>query len=258
MPGLAELQRRFVAAVLREEESGADQWLAPGPLAPAERLALYRITARENFALALEAAFPLLRALAGEREFRQMAWAYQRAHPSRSGNLFFAGEHLAGFLERHLEGTPDQHLIDVARLEWACQESLAAADGAGGLDLQALAAVAADRQPHLCFRLHPAVRLVATTFPVFEAWRAWQDRAVMPPAGPGPECLLVHRRAAGIELQRLPPEEFHWLTDLDAGKPLERLVEREAGSGSGSSGWLARWAARGVIHSFVLRVPAHS
>jgi hypothetical protein len=68
----------------------------------------------------------------------------------------------------------------------------------------------------------------------------------------------VHRRPAGIELRRLPPEQFHWLRALMAGTPLGRLVERDAGSGADSAGWLAHWAARGVIHSFVLTMPADS
>lgn len=261
MPALAELQRCVVAAVLREEETGADQWLVPGTLAPAERLRIYRVTSRENFALALEAAFPLLRALAGEQEFRQIAWAYQRAHPSRSGNLFFAGQRLAGFLHRHLEDTPDRHLIDVARLEWACQECLVAPDEVGGLDLQALSTVPAHRQQHLRFRLHPAVRLVSTRFPLFDAWRTWQAQGggtLSAPAGPGPEWLLVRRLATGIELHRLPDDEFHWLLALSAGMPLGRLVEQEAEAGPDSGGWLARWAARGVIHSFVLLARADS
>jgi len=222
----------------------------------------YRITAGEDVVLAVGAAVGLVRAVAGEEAFREMAWAYQRAQPSRSGNLYFAGARLADYLDQHLQGTPDQHLIDVARLEWACQECLVAPDEAEGLDLPALATVPAHQQPALRFRLHPTVRLVATAFPVYAAWQALQaggGAAPVAPAGPGAEQLLVQRQAGGLWVQRLTAPEFQWLTALEAGAPLEQLVALESAADPASDArWLARWAARGVIHSFLRATPADS
>ena len=106
MPALHDSQADFLAAVLGRDPAHASQW-------PRRRLLVYRINAREHFAAALEAAFPLLHGLMGHEEFRAMAWAYQKACPSRSGNQFYCGAGLTHFLVAHLAGTPDAPLAEV-------------------------------------------------------------------------------------------------------------------------------------------------
>jgi hypothetical protein len=175
VPALLETQERFLAAVLGRDPGAAAPW-------PRRRLSVYRVNARENFAGALEAAFPLLHGLMGHDEFRSMSWAYQRACPSRSGNLFHCGERLPEFLTRHLAGTGDAPLAVVAEFEWLIQQVLVAADGS-------------------------AVRLWQSSLPLFALWEQYQRsglvaRLAASVAGQV-ESLLIRRAADGVELQRL-------------------------------------------------------
>ena len=217
------------------------------------RLAIYRTNARETFALALEAAFPLLLACVGPEEFRSLAWAYQRACPSPAGNLFHSGARLPGFLAEHVRGTPDDYLIAVARLEWAVQESLWAGDCDTALDLAALAAVPAEHQPELRFLLHPSVRLLRTEYGVFDLWEARQSGRPVSQAGPSPENLLVRRLAAGIQLQKLGEIDLLWLEGVQGGASLADSAAGLPSTAQDELGaLLVRWVSAGVVTGFTL------
>ena len=77
---LAELQRRFVAAVLATDGQAAAAEFAPllEGAGAADRLGVYRGNSRENFAAALAAGFPAVHAAFDPEEFREMAWSFQR------------------------------------------------------------------------------------------------------------------------------------------------------------------------------------
>ncbi|MBL8200052.1 MAG: putative DNA-binding domain-containing protein [Chromatiales bacterium] len=248
---LGELQRQFVREVLYRDSAGLPGRVRTDGLTAERRLGIYRTNARENFALALEAAFPLLLRCLGPEEFRQLAWAYQRACPSPAGNLFHVGRRLPEFLASHLGGTDDEYQIDVARLEWAVQEAMVAADGDEALDLSALAAVPAERQGDIRFGLHPSVRLLRTEYAVFALWEALQAGRAVTPARREPGCLLVLRRAAGVELQRLLATDLAWLESLQAGATLAVAASALPADQQDALGaLLVRWVGAGVITSF--------
>lgn len=248
---LGELQRQFVRELLYRDAPGVASRIEPRGLDVQRRLAIYRTNARENFALALEAAFPLLLRCLGPEEFRRLAWTYQRACPSPAGNLFHAGRRLPGFLAEHVRGTADGYLIDVARLEWAVQESMVAADGAATLDLTGLAAVPPGRLAGIRFRLHPSARLLRTDFAVFAPWEALQAGQPVSPVLPGREFLLVLRRDSGVQLQRLPGPDLAWLEALEAGATLADAVAALPPAEQAALGdLLVRSVASGALTSF--------
>lgn len=258
MPALREVQRAMAAAVLRRDADAA----VPGALQPcdpryARRLAVYRANARENFAAALEAAYPALLRQLGAGEFRSLAWSFQQRHPSPAGNLFEAGRALPGFIARHVAGTAEAWQSDLAALEWAVQEALVAADADGRFDAAALAALAPADHAALRFELHPSVRRVACAWRVRAAWEAaGTDDA--PPAVPvaGDEALLVHRSPAGIAVRALDPAADAMLAGVLRGDALGALAEaalaRQAGADPGAV--LSQWAAAGVLTGW--RLPA--
>jgi hypothetical protein len=247
MRALRDAQADFLAAVLGRDPALAAQW-------PRRGLSVYRSNARENFAAALEAAFPLLRALMGHGEFRAMAWAFQQRCPSRTGNLFYCGADLADFLSTHLAGTPDAPLSEVARFEWLIQQVLVAADEPARFNFEQLAAVPEAEHGSLGFHFHPAVRLCSSALPLFALWREYQNSGTVSPEplaqGDDTEALLIRRAGDGIELHRLSEAEFRFLEALSEGQSLEAAVE--CASATGDTGLnpgelLARWVSAGVI-----------
>lgn len=255
MPSLHELQRDFLAVMLRRrpDEALRARLQRRGDLD--RRIAVYKGNAIENFALALEAAFPVLEAQLGRVEFRAMAWSYQRRHPSRSGNLFGIGRALPGFLAATLRGTEHAWLGSLARLEWLVQESMVAADDDSRFDPHPLATLAEEHYGALRFRLHPAVRLARLDHPCFAAWQAFHEGRAPPPPPPAQaECLLVRRADEGIELHQLESLAHDCLVALGEGQDLAQLVDRlEQHPGAPDPGaLLAGWAADGIIIGAIL------
>lgn len=251
MSALRDAQADFLAAILGRDPAHAARW-------PHRRLAVYRSNARENFASALEAAFPLLHGLMGHDEFRAMAWAYQQDCPSRSGNLFYCGAGLSDFLAAHLAGTPDAPLTDISRFEWLIQQVLVAPDEAARFDFRKLATLPEAEHGSLRFRLHPATRLCSSALPLFALWSEYQHRgtlAGMPrTTSDGSDELLIRRSNDGVELHRLESAEFRLLDALLRGECLQRALEQASAPDDTSLNHgevLARWVSAGVITGLV-------
>jgi hypothetical protein len=217
---LRELQRSF-AATLRDPE-------ATCAVRPAARLDIYRGNVRHNFRAALEIGFPVLRKRVGDDYFAQLAIYYQERFPSRSGDLHWAGRDFAEFLGAHLAGGDYAWLADLARLEWARQS--AAVDAvATPLGAEALAAFAPEQLEHLAFVLQPSLRLVESPYPVFSVWLANQGEDAAPvDQSLGFECGMVLSRSDGVEVARLAPDLFSYLSALAAGAALGEAMSRAA------------------------------
>ena len=225
---LRDLQRAFVRGALSDAASASicGQIIGDG-IAPQRRLAIYRNNAVEGFLKTLQATFPTIVRLSGEDWFRQTGRQYMRRHPSRSGNMHYVGEHFASFLDVDLAGSNYDYFADVARLEWAYQEVLVAADHPA-FDLSALALVPPADYGALTFSTHPAMRLMHSRFPVLAIWRSNQPDAASDERitlDRGSSNVLLIRRADHVELRELPAAEFALLAALVRGESLERAAE---------------------------------
>lgn len=218
MASLRELQRSFAAAL---HEPGT-----PCAVTPAARLDIYRNNVRHNFRAALEMMFPVLRRRVGDDYFAQLAHHYQRKFPSRSGDLYRVGGDFGAFLSDHLADGDYAWLADLARLEWARQsaavEALATPVGA-----DALAAFAPAQLEHLRFTFQPSLRLLESPYPVFSVWLANQGENASPvDQSTGAECGMALARADGVEVARLAPDLFSYLSALAAGATLGGAMAR--------------------------------
>jgi hypothetical protein len=225
---LRDLQRAFVQGALSNAAPALIAEIIGAGIAPEHRLAIYRNNAVEGFLKTLQATFPTIVRLSGENWFRQVGKQYMHRHPSRSGNIHYVGEHFASFLEAQLKGSSYEYFADVARLEWAYQEVLVAADHPS-FELSALALVAPSDYGALTFSTHPAMRLMQSQFPVLAIWRANQPDAASDERialDEGPSSVLLIRREDHVELRELPPADFALLAALARGESLEQAAER--------------------------------
>ena len=251
---LRELQQAFVDGALCEDTSRICVMIRNNGIAAERRLAIYRNNAAEGFLKTLEATYPVLLRLTGADWFRQTGRQYMRLHPSRSGNIHYIGAEFAGFLDERLAGGDYGYFADVARLEWAYQEVLVAADHPA-LDLAALAAVAPEDYAVLTFRTHPALRLVASRYPLLTIWKANQPGA--PPSesirlDAGGSNVLVVRRDEHVELRELPVAQFALLAGFARGENFATvsgsMMELDASIDLGAA--LARIAQLGTLVDF--------
>ncbi len=168
------------------------------------RFEVYRASFDANLGQALRDTYPVVNRLVGEGFFGQVARAYLRAHPSRSGDLHEYGAEFASFLAVQDWGVDLPYLPDVARLEWLTHQAFHAAD-AEPLGLAALAGLPFESYSGL--GLLPSVRLMHSEFPVHRIWQVNQqswagDAAVRLDAGG--VRLAVSRE--GLEIVLLPME----------------------------------------------------
>ncbi len=229
MTSLRELQVAFIDGTLHGYPAQINSLIAASALASEARVSIYANNAREGFLNALTATFPVIERLAGHDWFRQTGRECMRRCPSRSGNLHFVGERFAAFLDDALRGTDHEYFADVARLEWAYQEVLVAADHPS-FDISALSGVSPDDYGSLIFRVHPAARLVESRYPVLAIWKANQAGAAESAVSldAGATRVLVIRREDHVELRELSAAECALLGAFMRGAKLGEAFEHAA------------------------------
>ena len=150
------------------------------------RFAIYRNNVHRGLQEALAAAYPVIKSLVGDAFFYGLAGDYMRSENHRLPSLALYGAGFPGFLAGHAVAAQLPYLPDIARLERARLEALHAAD-APVITAASLAGLE-DRLALLCFSVHPAVRWVASRFPIHAIWLANQpDRERAGSENIGPE-----------------------------------------------------------------------
>jgi hypothetical protein len=235
MPALLEVQRAMGRALLAP--SAPDAQTLGFEASPA--FGVYRNTCLGTLTQALALSFPAVRRLVGDAFFESAAQAFIRTYPAASAYLNDYGEQLPGFLAHYRHAAALTYLPDVARLEWAVNRALHAAD-VEALDVASLAKLDAAALPALSFVPHPAVTVLRLERPADVIWRAVLDgddaalRALDPDAGP--VWLLIGRSAAGVEVRRMEPLAGVFTQRLCAGEPLQAVLDATAASIEPTSG----------------------
>jgi hypothetical protein len=233
MPSLRELQRNFSAAIMFDDRAAmASLGIVAGGLDPARRIAIYRNNVMGNYRRALATTYPVVRSLVGVPFFATACDIYARGHASARGDVNRYGGDFATFLRTYAPARDLKYLSDVARLEWAVDQSNIAADAAP-LDIAGLGAVPAEQVSNLRFHLAPSVRLLASPFPILHIWRvnqpgyAGDDRVDL---GEGGDALLVQRTAGEVVIERIERGDHVLLAAVAAHAILGAAATRAAGA----------------------------
>lgn len=225
MPSLREIQQEVMRVLALDGNAEIPAFIRPGALA-ARGLAAYRNTARANLHNALRGVYPVVERLVGTGFFTLAAEKHIDSTPSTRGDLNRYGAEFPAFLRSFQPAASLPYLADVAALEWACHEVHGAPEANPG-SFDHLRTVAPEDYERLVPRLHPAVRLLKSPYPVLDIWRKNQsayagDRSVS--LSQGSDSLLVHRTSTGIEIERLDPAEWQLLFRSSRGTCLEQAL----------------------------------
>jgi hypothetical protein len=236
MPSLRDLQHEFMGALLSGEstvDASLTARLAAQGAAALRRLDVYRTHVQANFTESLRSSFPAVFRLVGEDYFRQVARAFHALHPSRSGDLRHVGRAFPDYLAELHPGGEHRYLSDVARFEWLCQETLLAAEQPP-LDLDRLRRIGPSAYESLRFRLHPALRLYESPYPVLRIWKA----NVLDDAEPelidlaaGADRLAMIRRRLQLEFHPLSRGEHAFLEALEDGTAFGAAIDAASACG---------------------------
>jgi len=198
-------------------------------LPAAARLRVYRNNARAVFADALQRTYPVVRRRVGEGFFDPLAAEYRDAHPSRRGDLHCVGTAFPAWLERRLQGSGYEWLTDLARLEWACEESFVAAD-ADPISLAELGRVPPQLLAATTLQLQPSLRLVTSSYPIWSVWQENQPDAAGRPVdlASGAEYVVVSCAPAGLVLHSVPAARHRFIAELAIESSLANSLEAAA------------------------------
>ncbi len=217
-PTLAELQAQMRAALLGDDAVSLLDGVVADHIAPAARFASYTNNLEVGLTEVLEAAFPATSRLAGAANFRWAASRFALGHPPAEPRLLAYGADFPDWLADFGPARDKPWLAAVARLEWARNEALFAAD-AVPLKPEALAGLPPEQVPALRFTLHPSVRLVQADYPIHDLWLGEVDAAALLAQG-GAQSVLVLRPAWQVVQLPVARGDAALLAALGAGASL--------------------------------------
>ncbi|MEQ9811812.1 MAG: DNA-binding domain-containing protein [Azospirillaceae bacterium] len=225
---LRDLQAAFREGVLSGREEAAHAFIEADGIDRAKRFSIYRLNTEISLAKALATCFPVVERLVGSDFFKAMARAFIARHPPARPQLLAYGDALPAFIADFPSAASVPYLADVARLEWARNEALFAAD-AGVLTASDLEAYPVERYGELHLRPHPSVRFVESAWPVLSIWRAHQHDPVAPfPRREQAEQALVLRPFLRVETEALSTGDMALLASLAGGASLADAAESAA------------------------------
>ena len=166
-PGLLPGRDDFAAALFVPELPVPAGVVGPGGRPAGKRFAVYRNNVVVSLTESLKATYPAVAALLGDEYFSALARLFISQHPPKSPILSRYGGELSEFVAGFSPLAAYPYLADVARFEWVWLECYHAAD-ATPLDPAGLASVAPEALGGLRLQAHPAARLLASAYPVFD------------------------------------------------------------------------------------------
>jgi hypothetical protein len=228
MPTLLEVQKAMWRSVVLGNRNNVSAMLSPG-ISPG-RLDIYRNTFLVTLTRALRLCFPAVAKLVGEEFFEGAAQIFVAELPPRAAWLDQYGEKFADFLGCFEPAQSAPYLADVARLEWAVNTALHAAD-AERLDPAQLTAVNVEDQGRICLIPEPSISLLQLVYPADLIWNAvlsGESTALGEiDLTSGPVDVRIERRTTSVAVDRLPRKTWRFLAMLCAGRPIEAAIRAE-------------------------------
>lgn len=222
-PTLLEIQHAIRQSLLGGVDGDASAFVVNDGLTPEERLGIYRNTSAGVLVTALRLAYPAVQHVVGPEFFEGAARLFAAEAPPRSAWLDGYGADFPEFLAKLAQAASVPYLPDLARLEWAVNLVLHAAD-AEALEIARLATLSEAELEDLRFEPHPAAQLLRCGFPADAIWQAVlehdDDAMTAIDLADGPLWLLVQRTKSGIDVVRLREPEWRVAAALFAGQPL--------------------------------------
>ena len=176
---LIDLQRNFQAHLLMGDDAILKSVIDAPPLAPAERVKVYRNAYRVRLSDALQDTYPVLFKILGDEVFESLGREFIGAHPSVHRSIRWYGRELGDFLVQRPPYAEQPILAEIARFEWTLSEVFDAADAAP-IGRDALQAVDPGSWDRLQFVFHPSVRLLDLTWNTVAVWQS-MSRDEAPP-----------------------------------------------------------------------------
>lgn len=214
---------RFSAPLLAPDLATPGLVTGPHGKGADKRYNVYRNNVTVSLIDALAATFPAVQRITGTEFFRAMARFHIRETPPSSPLLFEYGRDFADFIDRYEYAQSMPWLGDVARLERAWLDAYHSAD-CEVLAAEKLAGVPPERLAELCFKAHPATRVLRSSYPAVTVFAANRNPGPVTRVDNVPEDALITRPSSDVIVRLLRPGGRAFLQCLVEGLTLGAAV----------------------------------
>ncbi|MCA9809713.1 MAG: putative DNA-binding domain-containing protein [Candidatus Dadabacteria bacterium] len=192
------------------------------------RLQIYQNNVVGSLARAMQLTYPLIVILTGESFAENVMRSFVRENPPREACLARYGEGFDKYIESYEPARSLPYLADIARLEWAMNESFYARDDSA-LDPSDLQNVPGSELADITLSLRSSVRLMESRWPL-PAIRAFclqenRDESQTLDLDQGGCKVMIYRPFLSAEIELLDPAEYDFLKDVKDGRPLGDILE---------------------------------
>jgi len=210
-------------------ESGfAQNLLARIAPTASKRFAVYRNNVFVSLVEALKARFPAVECAVGAEFFAALARDYAGSHTPTSPLMMHYGDSFPSYIDAFSPLNDYPWMADLARVECAITKSYHARD-ATPLGPAAFVAIAPEKLEQLHFTLHPAFKLMPSTFPIVRLWQMNRgEAAIIPLDNLAAETALIHRPFYSVLVKAVSPAGGAFLNALDRGQPLGEATDLAA------------------------------
>lgn len=250
---LHDQQVAFVTALRGAQAAMPAGVIVSGGIAAEARLAIYRNNVFGNLTACLRLAYPAVERLVGADCFTGLCQGFIQAHLPVCANLYEYGADFSIYFEglESLRSAP--YLADVARLEWAVNTALHAADVAP-LESGALAGVEAAEAG---FIAHPSVTLLILRQDAHAIWEAVllaedaQKEALLGAVEISDATMpvIVTRARGTLEILQVNAPAFDFALTLLSGFSLADALE--AATPDDAPAMLGMFLAQGLFAGFI-------
>lgn len=224
-------QGQFADALINPDAPLPEGIVDPKGNPAPKRFSVYQNNVIVSLTEALAATFPAVAALVGEAFFKEMARLFARSMPPTSPLLTEYGRDFPDFIAEFAPAAGLPFLRDVGRLDRAWLDAYHETDAAP-LDPASLAGIEEAALVGARFNAHPALRIVASDYPVAAIWQAGKSGEGA--AGVDPQLhqsALVTRPDIDVHVVALTPAEGLFFVALmnnaSLGEAAEKSVESD-------------------------------
>ena len=260
MPGLADLQARFIDYLSGRSGLISRSVVDQGNIDAATRLNIYRNAYHIRLKQALETDHEMLGIYLGDDLFEVMANGYIEAHPSNFTSLRHYGDRLPEYLAQAAPFSDHPIISELALFERRLLDVFDAADAAR-IPLSALSEIPPDKWPGMTLHFHPSTQLVRTGWNSIECWKALKDGQAPPAPHPQGHAHWLLWRGEDLlsGFRPLDEDEYKLLVLAIEGNSFaamcESLLSRhdEERIGAISLNYLSRWFEQGIINEVAIK-----
>jgi hypothetical protein len=254
MSGLGRIQHDFQEYLLRATAGVVDHVAGTDRVPLSTRLRIYSDAYYSRLTEALQANFPALAELLGERDFERLAAQYIATHDSRFASIRYYGDELAQFLATEARYRPVPLLADLARWEWTMAAVFDAAD-ADAIDARALSGKSPTEWATMRLTFHPSVHVLEFAWNAPQIWKAITDGTARPAAAVSrePVSWLLWRHQLKELFRSLGAAEEDALATALSGETFGDVCAvmcahfSEDEAPAEAAGYLRRWLETGMV-----------